>query len=79
MQETAEEEGELDMRLQKSKPHPELDKLLELAKCHVMTPTDAWDQRVSFVHGQLMDCAPDVTREQVQQHAAEIYGPRPKE
>ena len=66
------------MRLPKPKPRPELDKLLELAKRHKMTPQELWDQRVSFVHGQLMDCAPHVAREEVEKSAEGIYGPRPE-
>ena len=63
------------MRL--SKP-TELDKLLELAKRHKMTPQEVWDQRVSFTYGQLMDCAPCITREEVKKIAEEVYGPRPE-
>jgi len=43
-----------------------------------MTPQELWDQRVSFVHGQLMDCAPHVAREEVEKSAEGIYGPRPE-
>lgn len=57
----------------------ELIRLLKKAKDHVMTPAEIWDQRVSFVYGQMMDCAPQITREQVEQHATEEYGPRPSQ
>lgn len=42
-----------------------------------LTPAEIWDQRVSFVFGQLMDCAPHITREEVEARAVEMYGPRP--
>lgn len=61
------------------KTNPELQRLLEAAKDHKMTPAEVWDQRVSFVYGQLMDCAPDVTREQIIEQATKLYGPRPEE
>ena len=54
-----------------------LDSLLAAVKDHVMTPTEIWDQRVSFAYGQMMDCAPHVKREDVERRAAEVYGPRP--
>ena len=59
--------------------HPKLDALLERAKSHVMTPAEIWEQRVSFAYGQLMETAPDITREQVEARATEMYGPKPKE
>jgi len=66
------------MNIPKSKPHPELVKLLEQAKGHKMTPQEVWDQRVSFVYGQLMACAPHITREEVEKSATDMYGPRPE-
>lgn len=56
---------------------PELEALLKIAATHVMTPREIWDQRVSFVFGQMMDCAPGVTRQQVEDIAVREYGPRP--
>jgi len=56
----------------------ELDDLLEKAAKHRMTPGEIWDQRVSFVYGQLMDCNPQRTREEIEKHATEMYGPRPE-
>ena len=55
----------------------ELTELLKKAKDHVMTPREKWDQRVSFVYGQLMDCAPHITREDIKREATKTYGPRP--
>lgn len=55
----------------------ELERLLEEAKGHVMTPREIWLQRVSFVYGQMMDCSPGITREDVEARAAETYGPCP--
>jgi len=60
-----------------SRPRYKLNELLKRAANHKMTPQEIWDQRVSFAYGQLMDCAPDVTREQVMGRATEMYGPRP--
>ena len=56
---------------------PTLDELLRKAAAHKMTPREIWDQRVSFVYGQMMDCAPDITREEVERRVIEMYGPRP--
>lgn len=56
---------------------PDLDMLLEKAKDIPITPSMLWDQRVSFVYGQMMDCNPGITREQVGARAVEQYGPRP--
>lgn len=57
----------------------ELDRLLKEARDHVMTPAEIWDQRISFTYGQLMDCAPEITQEQVERQAEAIYGPRPSD
>lgn len=56
-----------------------LDDLLRKAAAHKMTPAELWDQRVSFVFGQMMDCAPGVTREDVERRVTETHGPRPTE
>lgn len=53
-----------------------LERLLEVAKNHVMTPREIWLQRVSFVYGQMME-NPEVTREAVEARATETYGPCP--
>jgi hypothetical protein len=58
---------------------PALEALIEKARHHVMTPAEIWDQRVSFVYGQMMDCAPEITREQVEARVTEMHGPRPSE
>lgn len=42
-----------------------LSRLLKAAANHVMTPEEIFEQKVSFVYGQLMDCAPNVTKEEV--------------
>ncbi len=47
------------------KTDPELLKLLKAVAKHVMTPEEIFEQKVSFVYGQLMDCAPNVTKEEV--------------
>ncbi len=53
----------------------DLEELLKKAAQHIMTPQEVWDQRVSFVYGQLMES--NVTREEVEKRATETYGPRP--
>ena len=58
---------------------PDLDRLLEMARAHVVTPREIWLQRVSFVYGQLMDANPGVTRQEIEERAARIYGPCPNE
>jgi hypothetical protein len=41
-----------------------------------MTPAEKFDQRVSFVYGNL-PVNSTITRQQVLDHAIEVYGPRP--
>lgn len=55
-----------------------LMRLLEESTKRPMTPQEIWDQRVSFVYGQMMDCAPHITREDIERQATKIYGPRPE-
>lgn len=42
-----------------------LSRLIKAAVKHPMTPKEIFEQKVSFVYGQLMDCAPNVTKEEV--------------
>lgn len=65
------------MKLPPTEPHPELDRMLEDLVNRPLTPRERWMQRVSFVFGQMMDCSPDITREQVEERATAIYGPCP--
>ena len=46
---------------------PNLDELIEKARGHIMSPREIQEQKISFVYGQMMDCAPNITREQVAQ------------
>lgn len=64
------------MKLPPVPSRPDLDALLKAAASIIMTPAEIWDQRVSFVYGNLMD-NPRVTREMVRARATEMYGPRP--
>lgn len=57
---------------------PNLDALLKKAAQHKMTPRELWEQRVSFAYGQMMDCAPHTTREEIEARAIETYGPKPE-
>lgn len=52
--------------------NPTLERLLALARDHVMTPEEVFEQKVSFVYGQMMDCAPHITKEQVREHLRHI-------
>lgn len=47
-------------------PRPELDRLLEAARNHVMTPDEIRAQRKSWVIGEMMLEHPDMTREQAE-------------
>jgi len=55
-----------------------LDQRLSRAKYHVLTPREIWQQRISFVYGNLMDNS-NVTREMVEATAIKEYGPCPEE
>lgn len=46
----------------------ELERLLKEAASRPMTPDELFDQRVSFVYGQMMDCHPDITKDEVRKH-----------
>ncbi len=48
---------------------PELDELIRQARDHVMTPEDLFEQRVSFVYGNVSMANPNVTREMVREIA----------
>ncbi|QEW27814.1 hypothetical protein [Roseovarius indicus] len=39
-----------------------------------MTAAEIRDQRISFAYGQMMDSAPNVTKEDVERIHDEIYG-----
>lgn len=61
----------------------EISELMKKAKARydAMTPEEKarmmWDQRISFVYGNLALDDPSITREQVVEAATKIYGPRP--
>jgi hypothetical protein len=44
---------------------PKLRELLNKVKGYVMSKEEKDEQAISFVHGQLMDCAPHITKEEV--------------
>lgn len=66
------------MKLAPCPTRPDLDRLLLAAAQHVVTPRELWLQRVSFVYGQMMDCSPSITREQVEASCTQTYGPCPE-
>lgn len=49
----------------KMKPSPELDRLLKAAAGRTMTPDELFEQKVSWVYGQMMGCDPAITKEEV--------------
>jgi hypothetical protein len=56
-------------------PRPELNALLERARqAPPMTWAQRREQRISFVYGQMMDCAPHITREDVEAAHDAMYG-----
>ncbi len=67
------------MKLPPSPPRLELEALLRAEAEREITSGEIWDQRVSFVYGQLMDCASNTTREEAVATVTETYGPRPKD
>lgn len=44
-----------------------LERLIEAARNHKMTPEERFEQKVSWVYGQGMDCAPHVTKDEVRE------------
>ena len=50
---------------------PDLQRLLEEAAKRPMTPEERFEQKVSFVYGQLAFSNPDITKEQVRAHLRE--------
>ena len=53
---------------------PNLEELLRRAVQHVMTPEEVFEQRVSFVYGNLVLDGVQMTKEQVRKVALEMYG-----
>lgn len=54
--------------------NPELLRLLAATRNHVMTPDEIREQRISFVYGQMMDCAPNLTKDDVRRISDEMHG-----
>lgn len=57
----------------------ELMKLIEKAKSCEMTEEEKFEQRVSFVYGQLINVSPEITHAEVRREAVRIYGEPKKE
>ena len=51
----------------------ELKELIAESLKHEMTPEQRRAQKISFVYGQLMDCAPNVTKEDVAKIVDKVY------
>lgn len=43
----------------------ELRQLLEKAAKHIMTPKEIYEQKVSWIYGQLIDVQPEITKEEI--------------
>ncbi len=43
-----------------------IEELLDKAKKYKMSPEEEIQQKISFVWGQMMDCNPKVTREEIE-------------
>jgi hypothetical protein len=56
------------------KPDPKLAEMLKMARTYQMTDAEVRAQRISFVYGQLMDCAPHITKDQIAAEHDRIYG-----
>ena len=54
--------------------NPKLDRLLKEAAKRPMTPAERREQRISFVYGQMMDCAPHLTKDDIRRIDAEMRG-----
>lgn len=64
------------MRLPMTRTNPELLRLLEAAKARgPMTAEEQREQAISFAYGQMMDCAPHITREEVAAVYDEMHPP----
>jgi hypothetical protein len=50
----------------------ELEELLKKAAKHKMTPEEIFEQKVSWVYGQMVDCNPHVTKEEVRKRLKEM-------
>ena len=48
--------------------------LIERAKGHVMTSDEIRAQRISFVYGQMMDCAPHLSKQDIGDEHDKLYG-----
>lgn len=55
------------LALRDSKAPAELEALLKKALAHEMTPEELFEQKVSFVYGQMMNCNPEVTKDSVRE------------
>lgn len=66
----------IENNLHSSEVDPKLLELIKKSKYHVMPPEQAFEQRVSFVYGQMMDCNPDITKDHIRsvmKHGASKY------
>ena len=55
---------------------PALEELLKVALKNELTSQEIWDQRVSFIFGNL-PFSSKITRAEVKAAAVKVYGPRP--
>lgn len=56
-----------------------LESLIERSRSHIMTPREEWQQRASFVFGNVHLANEAITREQVEARLVAEFGPCPSE
>jgi hypothetical protein len=55
----------------KSDERSRLDRLVEAARAHVMTPAERFEQRVSFIYGQMADGHGALSKDDIRQKLRE--------
>ncbi len=65
------------MRLPPPPPRPDLDALVKAALKHELTPGELWDQKLSFVYGNLPKGI-ITPKAHVKARMIALYGPRPE-
>lgn len=60
------------MRISDLEIDPELERLLEQARHHVMTDEERREQRISFAYGNLVLHNPNITKDDIRRAAREM-------
>ena len=56
-----------------------INELLEKAAKYQMSPTEIWDQRVSYAYDNLRLAGSSITRKMVEEQATKMFGKKPEE